>query len=66
MQVTVDKELCSGYGNCVVAAPEVFELDESTNLAIVVEDRPQPGDQEAVREAQADCPVRAILINGSA
>jgi ferredoxin len=58
--VTVDLDLCNGYGNCVVAAPEVFDLDPETNLAIVRDIH--PADEAAVAEAELDCPVRAIRI----
>lgn len=64
-QVVIDHALCSGYGNCVLAAPDVFELDDTTNLAHVLEGRPHPGDKEAVTEAQVDCPVHAILVDGT-
>jgi ferredoxin len=60
LKVTVDLDLCNGYGNCVVAAPSVFDLDPETNLAIILD--PRPADEEAVTEAELDCPVRAILV----
>jgi ferredoxin len=62
MRVEIDQELCCGYGNCVVHAPEVFELDHADGLAVVLVANPPEGEQAAVREAAADCPVSAILI----
>ncbi|MFG1923127.1 ferredoxin [Cryptosporangium sp. NPDC048952] len=59
-RVDIDENLCNSYGNCVVAAPEIFDLDDETNIAVV-----QPGhpaDDEALREAAADCPARAITL----
>jgi ferredoxin len=61
-RIDVDADLCSGYGNCVVAAPDVFDLDPGTNLAVVQEGRPLPTDDPALREAEADCPARAIRL----
>lgn len=55
--VEVDDDVCNGYGNCVIAAPAVFDLDPDTNLAVVLEN---PTADDAVLEAVADCPVRAI------
>jgi ferredoxin len=60
VHVSVDTSLCNGYGNCVVAAPAVFDLDESTNLAVVLHENPDGDDQDAALEAAADCPARAI------
>jgi ferredoxin len=58
----VDDEVCNGYGNCVIAAPEVFDLDPNTNIAVVLPGRPLEADSHAVEEAIADCPVRAIRV----
>ncbi|MCD2191509.1 ferredoxin [Actinomycetospora soli] len=32
MKIVVDYELCEGHGECVVAAPEVFDLDEAVKI----------------------------------
>jgi ferredoxin len=61
-QASVDTEICSGYGNCVIAAPEVFDLDPETGTAVLRPDRPTAGDEEVLTEAEADCPVRAIRL----
>ncbi len=61
--VDVDTTLCSGYGNCVVAAPDVFDLDEDTDLAVVRNGHPVAADDAALREAEADCPARAIRLS---
>lgn len=62
LRVDIDETLCNGYGNCVVAAPEVFDLDDDTNIAVVLPGRPVEEDGPALREAEADCPVRAIAL----
>jgi ferredoxin len=60
VKVVVDPGQCQGYGNCVMAAPEVFVLDEATGLATVVRPEPPPELQAGVEEAVRLCPVRAI------
>lgn len=55
--VEVDEQLCNGYGNCVIAAPAVFDLDPATDLAVVLE---SPTADDDVLEAVAECPVHAI------
>jgi ferredoxin len=61
--VELDEGLCNGFGNCVVSAPDVFDLDPATNLA-VVKISPVPADlADAALEAEADCPVRALRLS---
>jgi ferredoxin len=45
-----------------MTAPEVFDLDNATNLAVVRAGRPVDDDRSAVEEAVADCPTRAIRL----
>ncbi|KXF53712.1 hypothetical protein AXA44_43675 [Rhodococcus sp. SC4] len=61
--VEINEETCNGYGNCVVAAPEVFDLDPDTNIAVLRDGHPADNDDEALEEAEADCPVRAIALH---
>jgi ferredoxin len=61
VNVRVDRELCIGAGTCAVIAPAYFELDEQ-GLARVIKVAVDPGDEELVRQAEANCPAEAILI----
>ncbi|MFI9534358.1 ferredoxin [Nocardia fusca] len=61
-RVHIDTTTCNGYGNCLVAAPEVFDLDPDTNIAFTQPGRPTEADHSDILEAAADCPVRAIRI----
>jgi ferredoxin len=60
--VEINQETCNGYGNCIVAAPDVFDLDPDTNIAVLREGHPVADDDEMLEEAEADCPVRAIVL----
>ncbi len=61
MKITVDLERCEGFASCVVSAPELFDLDDERNVAVVLE--PVAGDARALAlEAAASCPVRAITV----
>jgi ferredoxin len=64
VNISINRSTCSGYANCVVAAPEVFDLDEVTGKAVVLQEHPEPGLEEEVREAARVCPVGAVLIDG--
>lgn len=61
MHVVVDSSLCEGHGLCVVAAPDIFELDDD-DILTVLNERPGPERRSAVEEAVTSCPKRAIRI----
>lgn len=65
MRVHVDVERCEGHGRCWATAPEVFVADDVGN-GREIGDGTVP--QELERKAQlaaANCPERAITIEGS-
>jgi ferredoxin len=61
IRVVVDRDLCQDHGQCVFAAPQVFELDEEGTLVVLQEEVGE--DLRANVEEAADvCPVQAITI----
>jgi ferredoxin len=60
MRVEVDLTRCQGYGNCVSAAPAIFELGE--NDLVLILRQPAPEDEDATRAAARLCPVSAITV----
>ena len=63
IRVVVDRELCQDHGQCVFAAPQVFELDEEGKL-VVLQDEVDESLRDNVEEAADVCPVQAITIEG--
>jgi ferredoxin len=61
LEVTVDRALCIGSGDCVDTAPDVFQLDEE-DKAVVVD--PDGAATDDVIEAARNCPVSAIFVAG--
>jgi ferredoxin len=60
VKVRVDMDVCQHYGQCVFAAPEVFDLDDDGELVYQeVVDESARNDVEAAMMA---CPVQAITI----
>ena len=59
MRVKVDRGLCIGIGNCVVAAPKVFKLDQQ-NKAVAAD--ASAVDQEILWDAAQNCPENAIIL----
>jgi ferredoxin len=63
LKVIVDRDVCQNHGQCVFAAPQVFELDEEGEL-VVLDDEPDESLRGAVEEAADVCPTQAITIEG--
>jgi ferredoxin len=61
MKVRVNSEICAGFGICTGIAPDVFELHED-GYAVVLVSEVAPGDEDAMRRAESQCPARAISI----
>lgn len=62
MRIELDLDLCLGYGNCVVEAPEHFELDEDTGKAVVLIESPDESDRAVVEAAVRSCPAVALRL----
>lgn len=60
MDLTVDLNLCQGYGLCAQLAPGIFELDDDGYPIVGAQLTVGPGEEKHVREAIATCPPRAI------
>jgi ferredoxin len=58
-EIDIDRDACMGSGNCVFAAPGVFELDDDS-VARVVD--PEASPEEAVVTAARQCPTHAITV----
>ena len=63
LKVVVDMNVCQDHGQCVFAAPEVFELDDNGRLVVMVEE-PDESMRSAVEDAADVFPVQAITIEG--
>lgn len=60
VNVSVDRQICQNYGQCMLAAPEVFDLDDAGELVY----QPDPDDslRAEVEAAVMACPVQAITM----
>ncbi|MDL4814238.1 ferredoxin [Actinomadura opuntiae] len=61
MQIEVDFGKCAGHGVCALEAPEIFDIDDESGLAVLRTERPE-GQEAAVNAAVRGCPERAITI----
>jgi ferredoxin len=61
IHVKVNLRLCEGFANCVVAAPDLFDLDDDDKV-IILEEELDGGERARVEEAIRTCPVSALTI----
>ena len=62
-KVVVDMDVCQDHGQCVFAAPDVFQLDVEGRLEVLVTE-PDESLRAACEDAADVCPVQAITIEG--
>jgi ferredoxin len=61
IEIKLDRRTCQGYGNCVLVAPGLFELDED-GLAVVRQTHVGDDQLDAVQKAAYDCPTSSIAF----
>jgi ferredoxin len=64
VRVIVDQDACICSGQCVLAAPDVFDQSED-GFVVLLDDQPPGGLAEDVRQAAATCPALAITVEDS-
>jgi ferredoxin len=60
--VTVDRDLCQGAGQCVLRSPLVFDQDEEGLVVLVRSDVPEK-EREATADAAYLCPAGAVSVH---
>jgi ferredoxin len=58
-RITIDPNLCSGFGSCVDLAPALFRLEAGGSATAVTAETSDP----AAVDAAAACPMGAILVS---
>jgi ferredoxin len=62
MDVRIDQEDCVAAGQCVLAAPDVFDQRDEDGVAVLLQ-KPSSDQYGATREAALLCPARAIQLS---
>ncbi|MFG2314605.1 ferredoxin [Streptomyces tendae] len=62
VKVSAARGRCAGAGQCVLAAPAVFDQDEQEGLVLVLDEEPPATQWDAVREAVWACPSGALTL----
>ncbi|SEN19153.1 ferredoxin [Nonomuraea pusilla] len=61
MHIIVDTGKCEGFGNCVMADPDTFDLGDD-GLVVSLRATAEEHDRARVEEAARSCPVEAITL----
>ncbi|MGL4330235.1 MAG: ferredoxin [Clostridium sp.] len=61
MKAHVDKDTCIGCGLCTSICEAVFVLEDDGKAAAYVDEVPSEVEDEA-KDAEASCPVNAIVV----
>lgn len=59
--VKADFDACQGYANCVVAAPDVYDIDDEGTV-VLLKDSITDDERPNVEDAVSSCPVSALSI----
>jgi ferredoxin len=65
MKVLIDQDRCVASGQCVLAAPSVFDQRDEDGIAVLLTDTPSADAVEGTREAARICPALAIEVDES-
>lgn len=64
MRVEADLAKCQGYICCVIAAPEVFDIDDEASKVRLLVAEPGEPLRRKVEDAVSSCPAGALRLVG--
>jgi ferredoxin len=62
VKVSVEQEKCVASGQCVMAAPEVFDQRDEDGVVVLLDSEPSIALADDVRHAVVVCPALAISV----
>jgi len=62
LRVRIDESKCIAAGQCVFAAPAVFDQREEDGIVVLLNETPDESQAAAVRKAARLCPSLAIIV----
>lgn len=63
VHISVDYSLCEGHGQCLMAAPELFDLPDGADQVVVLDADPPESERDRAVRAAAMCPALAITVS---
>lgn len=65
LKVEANHDVCAAAGQCLLAAPNVFDQSDEDGTVVVVNATPDDSERDAVLDAVSRCPTGAIkLVSG--
>lgn len=65
IEVEVEDDVCVSAGQCVMAAPAVFDQREDDGVVVLLDAHPPQDQLEAARRAEFLCPAAVITVHAS-
>jgi len=62
MKIIINRDSCIGAGQCVLAAPELFDQSEDDGLVVLRNAAASEADRAGAEAAAFACPTRSITI----
>ena len=62
MHISVDYTQCEGHGQCLMAAPDLFDLPDGADQVVMLDSDPPESQRERAVRAAAMCPALAIRV----
>lgn len=62
VHVSIDRDKCQGYGNCVMEAPDAFDLDDDGLVTLLNAEEIDATGHEVIGAVKS-CPVHALRLN---
>jgi ferredoxin len=62
MRIEIDEDKCTAAGQCVLAAPNVFDQRDADGVVVVLDWEPPESERAAVEDAIVRCPAAAIWL----
>lgn len=60
-RLKADFDVCQGFANCVMSAPDLFDIDEN-DMVVVLREKITDDERAHAEEAVRSCPVTALSI----
>jgi ferredoxin len=61
-KMLIDLDLCEGHGECVLAAPDLFALDDAGEKAVLLREDVPHELMDQARDAVAICPIVVLRL----
>jgi ferredoxin len=63
MEIDLDQDRCVGAGQCVLAAPDVFDQRDEDGMVVLLLEEPPAELEAATEHAALLCPALAIVVD---